>query len=91
MYNPWVDRRYSSPLACIGPRQEVWESFEHSLNDNSRLAVIQKWKTSGFREEYLRSAHKAESKPGRLSPLENPVLRASKLVRKWADTRTKIS
>ncbi len=91
LYSPWLDRRYSSPLACVGPRREVWESFEHSLNNNSKLAVIQKWKTSRFREEYLSSAHEAKSKASKPSPLEKPVLRASRIVRKWADSRMKMS
>ena len=85
LYSPWLDRRYSSPMACIGSRQEVWESFEHNLNNNSKLAVIRKWKTSGFRKEYLSSVHKAKFRPSKLSPLENPVLCASKLIRKWTD------
>jgi 7-cyano-7-deazaguanine synthase in queuosine biosynthesis len=87
LYTPWLDRRYSSPLACVGQRQDVWGSFEHCLDNDSKFAVIGKWQTSGFREEYLRTAHEAKSKPSKLSSLEYPVLRAAKLVRKWADTR----
>lgn len=86
LYRPWIDRRYSTPLACIGPRQEVWESFEENLKSNSGLEVIRKWKTCSLRKEYLSNARKAKRTRNKLSSLEKPVLPASKLVRKWADT-----
>jgi 7-cyano-7-deazaguanine synthase in queuosine biosynthesis len=86
LYRPWINRRYSAPLACIGSRQEVWESFEENLKNKSELEVIQKWKASRFRQEYLSNARKAKRRRNKLSPLEKPVLSASRLVRKWADT-----
>lgn len=88
LYRPWIDARFLPPLACIGPRREVWNALETLVETDPNKKVVRKWKESQLRHRiYLKKterngkghSNKAES------PISLAVSDAATLVRKWVD------
>jgi hypothetical protein len=86
LYRPWTDARYRPPLACIGPREEVWSVFEGLLERGARTRVVTAWSESSLRRRFLaRRITSGCSRPSeRKAPLVDPVKSAARIAERWA-------
>jgi len=88
LYRPWIDARFQPPLACIGPRGEVWNALETLAEIDSDKKVVRKWRESQLRHRiYLKKTERNVKGPSNRteSPLSLAVSDAATLVRKWVD------
>jgi len=88
LYRPWIDPRFLPPLACIGPRREVWNALEILVETEPNKKVVRKWRESQLRHRIFLK----KTKPNRnghankiSSPLCLAVPEAAALIRKWVD------
>jgi hypothetical protein len=83
LYRPWFDGRYRPVLACVGPREEVWEAFEQMLEDGLDRPVLRRWRSSSLYEGFARAGGR---NPGhRPAPLGRSVADAVTVTVRWLE------
>lgn len=90
LYRPWLDARCRAPLACVGPRDEVWSVFEQLADTDLDLPVIRRWRTAEVRRRYL-AAPEVRLNGVAAPALDHPVRRAAAVIRRTLDSTEGVS